>query len=276
MKERKKNKRNFLFIAIPILLVISLLAYFFISWLWFDKVKFFFRKVVVPKKIIWSVDEIYSENEKKLLEKFVQNSIDSGMFNFDTSIFYKELKKNHKVVKGVEWNFSNPDFAQLKIYGITPKYLINNKFVLGNKKRLFDKDKFNNFDNNRFMKINIAQHFLGEKLDFNLYDFLNKISKSDCWNKFEVSYFDSTKIEMLSKDFLPEYLVRVDKKNFDNTEKLGFVNSIYDDLVKELEQNPRKYRNKFFAFDLRFGDRIYLQTLKLKDLKHNLWGGGNG
>ena len=69
MKERAKNKRNLLFIVIPILLFFSLLIYFFISLFWFDKVKFFFRKVVVPKKIIWYVDEIYSENEEKLLKK---------------------------------------------------------------------------------------------------------------------------------------------------------------------------------------------------------------
>ena len=274
MLSRKTGKVKFLFIALPLLLIIFLLTYFFIQWLFSDNVKLFFKKVVIPKKIIWSVDKIYSDTEKQKLSSFIQQSIDSGMFNFDTSIFYKELKKKHKVIKKVEWNFSNPDYAQLKVYGIDPKYLINNKFVLGNKKRLFQKDQFGEFEKEKFVELNIDNKFLGEKLDLNVYDFLNKTYKSDCWKKFRVAYLDKSRIEMLSNDSL-QYLIKTDELNFDNNEKQNFVDLIYLDLMEEMLKNPKKYKNKVFVFDLRFRDKIFLRSLKRKSLRTKFGGGIN-
>ncbi|MFH1644476.1 MAG: hypothetical protein ABIA74_04855 [bacterium] len=277
MKFNRKNKIKFLLVALPILIAIFLLVYFLFAWLKNVFTKNIFTKIVTPKTITWSVDEIYSEGEKKGLEKFVQENIESKAFeSFDYANFYHRLKKDHKLVKKVEWDFSNPDYAQIKIYGIKPKYLINDKFILGNKKRLFDKVHFDNFSFDNITKINVANKFLGEKLDLNVYQFLNDSSTCNCWDKFDVFYFDKSKISLIPKDYSFEYLVNVDEDNFSNAEKFIFVNSIYNDLMQEWILNQRKNKKNVFAFDLRFGDKIYVRTLRRNALKHIKGGGDNG
>lgn len=260
---RKLKKIKFYFL---VLLFLSIFV--FCSVLLVRKI-FFTSKGVLnvfnPKKITFNINSIYSDKLKENLINFVSSQIDScKLLNFNPNNFYKMLKQNFKIIKGVEWDFTNPEMAKLEIFGVNPFCKINNKFVLGNKKRLFNLDNFKNYDLNNLQSVDVAERFLDHKIATQAYLFLNKFFEQNVEN-YNLNYMDDRNIMLLFKN--KNISLLVDDKCFFDSEKMSWVNIVNEDFQKKIKAKYQK--NKGHFFDMRFKDRILVRS----DINNN-WGRG--
>jgi len=270
------SKVKFLLISFIFLLIITVALF-----LVFGGIKLFFAqkiigKVFAPRKVILSISQIYSKSVQETLKFYIQNKLGNKDFSdFDVSSFYKDLKSEFKFIRKIEWNINNPDFANLKIIGITPLYLVNDEWILGNKKRLFKKELFNELNLENLRNVFVGEKYLGHKLNEFVYDFLQEAKLFKHWDKFNVTYFDFSNIELAPKNLNFNYLLRLDESNFFDSKKIDFVDLNFDDLKKEKFMHPRKKDSQKIVYDLRFKDRIYVKSSNARFIKNKRGGGGN-
>ncbi len=218
---------------------------------------------LTPEKIDFTLDQIYSEQIKSNLLKFLdKNSRAENLAHFDPEAFYSKLKKEFKIIKKVEWDFSNPKTAKLRIEGTKPFCKINNKFILGNKKRLFEFDQFADFHTAQLQNIEIAPEHIKTKLNPELFIFLSRIFEQT-WEQYDLTFLKNSNITLQLKQFnlknKPQFILNT--KSFSKPEKLFSANKILGILSEELSKNLG--RQKTALCDLRFKDRIIVYTKKL-------------
>lgn len=160
-KIKKKTKR---IIAICVLLSTAFTLIFFVIIPISKKIFFITNRVALnvlsPQRIEFDVDAVYSDKLKENLVDFISNQTqESKLLSFDPDSFYSVLKENFKFIKEVEWDFTQPHIAKLKIVGAEPFCKINNKFVLGNKRRLFDFGFFENFELQNLKDVYVSHEF---------------------------------------------------------------------------------------------------------------------
>ncbi len=226
-------------------------------------------KLITPQKIEFSIDHIYSKDLIKDLTEFVtKNTSTEKLTEFNPQAFYKKLKAKFKIIKKIEWDFTQPQIAKLKLQGTKPFGKINNKFVLGNKKRLFHFDHFKDFDIENLKNIQLSQEYFDQKINPETYSFLNNISPK-IWTKYALTYYKDWAIilEKKNKKNSVQSFFLFDKKHFFNSKKMLCAKL----LIKKLKKD---WGNRFFwrkikLFDLRFKDRILYRPLKIKP-----WGRG--
>jgi len=269
---KKISKIKFLLITFIFLLLITV-AFFLVfggAWMFFSKKVI--GKAFAPRKIILSINEVYSMPARKELNSFVQSY---DFSDFDISFFYKELKKNFKFIKKVESNFSNPDFAHLKLVGVIPLYLVNDEWILGNKRRLFRKELFSELNLENLRDVFIKEQYLGNKLDNVVYDFLQKVCNFKHWDNYRVTYFDFSNIELSPKDLKLNYLLRMNVHNFFDSKKYDFIDLAFDCLENEEIRQLKGSRQHKIIYDLRFKDRIYVKASNDRFITNIKGGGGD-
>lgn len=224
------------------------------------------KEISTPQEIEYSLKHIYSESLKKNIAEFIEkHSKPHKLSNFDPEKFYKKLKTKFKMVKKIKWDFTQPQTAKLTIKGVKPFFTINNKLVMGNKKRIFDPVYFEGFEIKSLNNVYLSPNHFDEKLNIDIYTFLSKIP-DDIWQKYYLSYHkDSTivleKKSTKQKSSLQKFFL-LNKKNFFDFSKLTQAKLLVKNLKEEW--GNRFYWQKLKLFDLRFKDRILYRPLKEK------------
>jgi hypothetical protein len=221
-------------------------------------------KVLTPEKLDFSFDNVYSTTVNASLTSFLkQHSKPEKLAEFEPKKFYSDLKKKFKIIKKVEWDFSNPKSAKLYIQGVKPLCKINNKFILGNKKRLFDPDVFPGIE---LKNIELSSDFFNKKISTALFDLINK-TPEQIWQKYNLSFIKPYDIEMqlFQTNLKKQPVLIVDMENFFNIEKIETTNKIVPKLAEEIDK--KLGRQKIACLDLRFKNRIiYYKRSEIKNI----------
>jgi len=206
-------------------------------------------KTMTPSSIQIRYHHIYSQALKKEISDFVfSNAASVDYANFNPALFCKTLKRKFKFVKKVSWNWNSSERAQVIIEGIRPSFLVNNEFVLGNKKRLFPTKIFQDIPTDSLKMLMVDSSFVCEKLSPSVYEFLQSIPDL-YWDRYTVSYLGDHAMYSDSK-----FCLIIDMNTLADKRKIDVVQFIHDDFVKNV---PRRSKNgKRVAYDLRFKNCI--------------------
>ena len=257
LRKISKKKKTIIKIVLLVLLIVALFLAMFFGFKFLKNRLSFAVFKGVSKEIRVNIRNVYSDVIKQDLLSFVSTSTTKYSSNFDPILFYMSLKKNFKSIKKIEWSFSDFDRVDLSIVGVKPYCLINDRFVLGDKKRLFDKNVFEKFNFSGLYSAEINEDYLGEKLDKNIYLFLRGIPE-ERFRKFRISYHNDNEIDLILKESVAkalniscDYLLRTNLDCFYDVEKFAMS----DDLLKDIKKFGGK--RKTVVLDLRFKKRIY-------------------
>ncbi len=262
----KKNKKNIKILILILCFIFILILSFFIGKVVVSTLSKGIKQITTPTTINYSIKDIYSESLQTKITDFIEKeSTPKKLSSFTPEQFYKKLKSKFKIIKKIKWNFTQPKIAKLTINGVRPFCKINNKLILGNKKRLFDPFYFEQFNTENLNQVYLSQKYFNGKINLSVYNFFNKIP-TQIWNKYHLNYHKDSEIILEKKD----------KKNsiqsFFLLENKNFFNFAKFDKAKLLIKNLKKdWGNRFFwkkikLFDLRFGDRILYRPLNIKPL----------
>ncbi len=192
------------------------------------------RKVLVYKL---TLENIQSQVMSVRLNEFVKYAYVNG-YLATPAIFYQELKKSFKIVKGIKWDNMDPIGLNLTIVGVTPEWVVNNEFIVGDKQRLYLKEYFANIEG--LKKITISEEHYSEKLNSSVYEFLQKIPH-DLPTRYTINY--KNKREILLND--KERMILADEITVLDQKKLQYANDIRDGKK---------------VFDIRFDGRIIAKS----------------
>jgi hypothetical protein len=179
---------------------------------------------------------------------------------FNKQDFYQLLKNKFKIIKNIEWQMAEPGHVKMVIEGVQPYCKVNNKFVLGNKRRLFPFSFFENYKLDNISNIWLSEKLINQKLDLGLYNFVRHIP-CDMWNNFEICYLKPSYIKLLAKTPICKCLVIADEKNIFDKRKFEMIGTVFDDMcyrgfVTEKILTAQYHR---LVFDLRLGERILVK-----------------
>ena len=198
-------------------------------------------------------NSIYSNKIKQELLQAVSQ-------NFNEPCFYEKIKDNFKIIKNIEWHRSDIGCVNMTITGIEPFCKINNKYVLGNKHRLFEFDQLENCNLEHLPNIQLSEKMIHQKLDDQAYNFIRGISEAT-WKSFEINYLSQSNIELSPRYALCKSLVVVDEISFFNGKKLEMISAVFSDLthkgfISEKVWNAKTHK---LVFDLRGDNRILVK-----------------
>ena len=90
------------------------------------------RSSIIPRSLVVKFQKIYSPVLRNNLESFAhQKSSRQIDVALDPKEFYKNLKRDFKIVRGVVWDIDSSGCAHLTICGVEPSFLINNSLKPG-------------------------------------------------------------------------------------------------------------------------------------------------
>lgn len=250
MKTKKKKIGKIIKIFLLILVVILLL---FLTTKFFFIFKKFVRNMFLPQNIELQVDSIYSEKLKLSISNFVDLNLDRNLvLNDGIDDFCSHLRNNFEIIKDIEWNFGLHSLASLKIRGAKPLLKINNKFVLGDNKKLFDLEYFKEFDGVDLKNIYLAEGLLEGECASDAVFFLSNF-ESQLLKNYELNYLKPSYIAFITehRDWNRKDFFIIDEKFVFDDQKI---------VAAEFINNKMKANSKWkrgYCFDLRFKDRIY-------------------
>lgn len=220
--------------------------------------------VLTPEKLEFSFDNIYSTTVQANITSFLhKNSKQEKLSDFNPKKFYGELKNKFKMIKKVEWDFSHPKVAKLHIEGVKPLCKINNKFILGNKKRIFEPDIFPDIE---LKNIELSSEFFGKKADSEFFELINK-TPVQVWQKYSLKLLKPYDIEMqlIQTNLKKHAVLIVDTENFFDAKKIESSDKLLNVLAEDIEK--KLGRQKTACLDLRFKNRIiYYKRSEAKNI----------
>jgi hypothetical protein len=250
-KTKKIRLVRLVILCILLVLAVSSITYFTISLI--EKV--IPKKSTTTKKVVVIYTNFYSDELKNKIQKFVDSEFNAEKeSSFNPAEFHERLKDNFKIVKKMTWNTSLPSKNVLTIEGVKPFILINDSFVLGNKRRLFDKSLFSLHNLDELKKISIETSFFDKKISIDLYQFMQKIPNS-VWDRYNIRYEGKHKIVLHERGADMKQTIIVDCKSLFDSKKFNCLGEVKEDFLEKQKALGRRRRN--VVLDLRFKDRVY-------------------
>lgn len=209
------------------------------------------QNVFAPRSISVVCNNIYSEPLQSDIKKFVFSNLVSHAYSeVDLPLMYKMLKYKFKVVKKMSWAWKSFDEAVLVVEGVKPVFFVNNKFVLGNKKRLLESSMFSDLDMNLLKPLKLGDTLCAEKVPGDVYKVLQGVPES-YWQAYEVSYLGKHDIIFEPKN---KKLIRyvLDELVIFDQEK-----------IKRASILAQETKRRLTVCDLRFRDRICVRNEKI-------------
>lgn len=226
---RKKNKHTKisfrLFIAAVAIMLVGLGGYKL--------------KKIAPDSVAITYHHVYSDMLKQELTQYIETEFKTKNFSgFIPALFAKNLKRNFTFVKKVLWNWDASGRATVTVEGVRPLFLVNDKFILGNKKRLFPINFFQNVSLDSLKSIQIASALVHEqKINASLYKFLRTVPDS-YWDRYTMSCLGD---HVVLDDVQSRLQILVDEKMLMDQHKMDFVLEV-----------PTRVGKKYVTYDLRF------------------------
>jgi len=257
---RKEFRRSFLMLIFSAILIVFLWFIFYTGYRWF---KDFFDRTFSPKAVYIEQSSVYSNKLRDKVDRFIRSEmIDTKKVVLNKYEFYKELKKNFKFVKGVRWRLDSPSHSSVKIEGVNPEFLINDKFVLGNKKRLFPKENFEEFNLDSLKKISIHDGFISEKIDPKIYKSLLKIPNK-YFEDYDIFCNGINCMVLSKKEDVLKRIFLVDRKLLLNCfeEKFKSIDLLADDFISRKNLDKKLFKKKRLVFDMRFNNLVCVKVV---------------
>lgn len=263
MEREKRTKRGvrivfFLLVTLGVLLP-SLIS---VSRRCFNNGKRVFIHAMRPEKIICQLKDIYSpgvrENLVAFLKKYAQ---DNSIWAFQKDLFCQQLKQKFSVIKSIECHIEGGNNVVVSIDGVVPQYLVNNKFILGDTKRLYSLDYFKKFACDRLANIQIPEILCNQEKESPIYDFLCCMPHR-CVEQFDVLYLKSTCICLKPKALDAKYMVIVDEESLFDDTKINRCPKIFDDIAQRgmlSKKIQASNAGNAVVLDLRFPGRIVVK-----------------
>lgn len=258
---KKKEKRiNRVKLAIIFLLGLSLLFFLVVplSKKAFYSITDMTLKVFRPDNIVLSLSNIYSQDLRDKVSLFVSSYFnDHDIDKLNLSEFGSNIKNKFKFIKNVEWDFSLPRIAKLKLIGRKPVYFLNKKQVLSDDNNLFALDDFQDYKNSFSRELLINNKTVSN----NVFEFLQNVPDR-FWHEYKLDYKDKTEIRLMPQvkkipvinSFLSNKKL-LTKGNLFYKKKLNIANDIFENLYR----NKKLFVSRKYVLDLRFDNRILLR-----------------
>ena len=261
-KNKLKLKKN-----IKFFLIFSIFSFLFCVLLSIKNNFFIFNERVLKflddKKVELEFSSIFSNQLKDELLKFVDLNINNNsLTKFDFDSLSNVVKEKFKIIKKIECDFLIPKIAKLKIQGVMPFCIVNEKFILGDNNIFFDFKYFKDFDIKGLRNINIAECYFDNNIKEEMYAFLEKISLK-MWSEFNLYYSDNFNIILCPKiSNQNKYFLIFDELSFLKTEKLNQAFNIESLFEEDFSRNVKNRKENLF--DLRFKNRIFVRPVEKK------------
>lgn len=258
--EKKDRRINKIKLSTVLFLILFLLIFMVIP---LSKKAFYYvtdmtLKILRPDNIVLSLNNIYSKDLRNKVTIFVSSyfknhEIDKlNLLEFDSNI-----KNKFKFIKNVEWDFSLPGVAKLKLIGKKPVCFLNKKHILSDDNNLFAIEDFQDYKISFSKELFIKQRVVSD----NIFAFLKKIPDK-FWHGYKLDYIDKTKIKLIpqmkkvpvANIFLSNKEL-LTKDTLYKKEKLDIANNIFETLYK----NKKLFVSRKYILDLRFDNRILLR-----------------
>ncbi|MFH1254550.1 MAG: hypothetical protein V1646_03905 [bacterium] len=226
------------------------------------------------EKIEIEFENIYSKEVESEIREFAKNQIQKAtLLSFDQNEFYKNLKNNFSIIKQFECHI-NSLTIHLKIVGVKPYCMVNNNWVMCNKKQLFTTNLFDQFDLTNLKNISLNDKSLKNPLPKNLYCFIKQVPQ-DHWEAFDINFVKSTEIYLTPKNQALNYCFVTNEKNIFDKPKVTKAQGLYKKLMydENFIKKMKRKRNHKLVLDLRFKNRIVTSFVATK-LENNGREGG--
>ncbi len=209
------------------------------------------------EKIEFEFESIYSQKVESEIRNFIKNQIQGAtLLSFDQNEFYKNLKTNFSIIKQFECHI-NALTIYLKIVGAKPYCLINNNWVMCNKKQLFSTDLFDQFNLNNLKNITLNDKSYQNHLPKDLYHFIKQIPQEH-WEYFDINFTKSTEIYLTPKNEALNYCFVTNEKNIFDKPTMAKAQELYKKLIHDgnFIKKMKLKKNQKLVLDLRFKNRI--------------------
>ncbi len=258
--EKKDRKINRIKLSIILLLSLSLLIFMVVplSKKAFYCVTDMTLKILRPDNIVLSLSNIYSKDLRNKVSIFVSSYFkDNEIDKLNLSKFDSNIKNKFKFIKNVEWDFSLPRVAKLKLVGKKPVCFFNKNQVLSDDNNLFAVNDFQDYKISFSKELFIKQKAVSD----NVFSFLKKVPDR-FWCGYKLDYIDKTEIKLIPQikkvpvvnSFLSNKEL-LTKGPLYRKEKLDIANDIFENLYKE----KKLFISRKYVLDLRFDNRILLR-----------------
>ncbi len=218
-----------------------------------------------PEKIVCQFKDIYSPDVRVGLVAFLKEyAQDNSIWAFQKDLFCQQLKQKFSIIKSIECHIEGGNNVIVSIEGVIPQYLVNNKFILGDTKRLYSLDYFKTFICDRLANIRVPENLCNPEKESPVYDFLCCMPRRYV-EQFDVSYLKSSCICLQPKACDAKYMVIVDEASLFDDVKINRCSKIFDDIVQRGMLSKKTQASKggnAIVLDLRFPGRI---VVKFKD-----------
>ena len=178
------------------------------------------------------------------------------------SELHKNLKQYFKLIEKISWNWRSWSDAELIVEGVQPLFLVNDMFVLGEKRRLFPTVFFSDISMDSLCSVKLDFLFCGIKVPRRVHSFLKKVPK-DYWKSYKISYCSSERIELESKKLGSKVRFVLNEELFFNRKKIKQAE--YLNVSRPIKGSRGSSigcrRNKNVVYDLRFENRIYAKII---------------
>ncbi len=219
------------------------------------------NNLFVPRTITYELESIFDAPTRSSIQEFVHRTThQQSLINFDREKFYKDLKHAFPLLKTVEYEFRAPDTLHCKLVGTTPYCRINNRFILGNKRRLFPLASFSEFNQQTLPCITLNEKLIGTKLDRSVYDFIHAIPQ-ETWHSYQIFYKAPWEIHLIPTTAICHCRIITDEKNFFNQRKFGALSTLFKDLCDRglITKNMLSSKGIPLAFDFRIKDQVIVK-----------------
>jgi hypothetical protein len=220
----------------------------------------FIQEHFAPQSIVITCKDIYSDELRCEIKHSIAQYL-SGRSYADVSLdeLHKNLKQYFKLIEKVSWNWCSWGESELVVEGVKPLFIVNDMFVLGEKRRLFPTVFFTDISLDSLKSVSLNFSLCGIKIPRSVHNFLKKVPK-DYWDKYKISYNSCEEIVLEHKESsLPSVFVVNENVVFDK-EKVKRAELLYDDVLRR-KKVTRLNRSKV-VYDLRFDNRIYAKITR--------------
>lgn len=214
-----------------------------------------------PREIHIVCKDIYSDELRCEIKQSIIRYL-SGRSYVDVSLdeLHKNLKQYFKLIKKISWNWRSWNEAELVVEGTRPLCVVNDIFVLGEKRRLFPTVFFTDQSCKSLPLVSLHFSFCGIKVPRYVHRFLQNVPKA-YWERYKISYHDRDRITLKDKECsLPVDFV-VNEHVFFDEKKLNQARCLYDDVLRR-KKLTRSTRKRKVIYDLRFNNRIYAKIVR--------------
>lgn len=208
---------------------------------------------LTPASVSCDIKNIYSDQLRNDITVFLQKQTPSDMLSFSPDALSREVKKKFPVIGAIEWTFTPAKELRFTVTGLEPRYVINNQYILTERKKLLPTTFFSQLDISKLPSVAVAPIWCRGKIARSVNNFLAKVPK-DYFQQFAITYHKPSLIKLYPKKSMFPCLLITDEKSFFEEKKYQALTSIFADIQARglLSKKIIKATQPLLAFDLRF------------------------